>query len=462
MSTAPNTHNADAEQVNKLARGLLPPTITDGTAGRNQTNAARLHDATVDGWQLPKRITRDGVLGDVSKAMRLARDPDAVEEAYGHPHPFLLASLATEGYQHGRDAGVDAVMERTAGVGNDRAGPVDAGVVQAASPIQVDPVYVDIQQNQAPLLDFIQFETQAGFTAQYNIINDRSRPIGRVSESDSLDLSDNQKGDFGLGSKQRDLSIYVDQIELSDFSQQATDSLGSGAVDIEETATGQRIVVHTKYTAGEVLYGDPDVGKSDGSIQASDAAPGLARIAQDRDAGASDPINGHVIDKSGFTNAADTPDLLEDIKAELTDLVTNTGASYSDMHIVTSGEFFDTLENEANPVTRLGAFDETLDFGARRINIKQGVPLDEVRAVGRTTHGEINYEGTGGAGNFDPAPGDVFIFDERYFRRRQLSPLSTVPLGRVGLADKAAMYEFSTNVSKSHGAHVKYLQGYPA
>jgi len=460
MSTADHITSKDAAEVNQLARGLLPQDIAPGNAARTADNAARMHEASTEAWNIPKRITRDGVLGDVSAAMRLARDPDAVEEQFGHPHPFLLATLATEGYQHGRDAGVDAVLERTAGVDSERAGPVDAGVVQAASPIQVDPVYVDIQQNQAPLLDFVQFESQAGFTAQYNIISDRSRPIGRVSESDALDLSDNSKGDFSLGTKQRELGIYVDQIELSDFSQQATDSLGSGAVDIEETATGQRLIAHAKYTAGELLYGDPDVGLSDGSIQDSEAAPGLARIASDRDSNASDPINGHVIDKSGFSGSGDTP-ILEDIKAELTDLVTNTGANYSDMQMVTSGEFFDVVENEANPVTRLGAFDEGVDFGARRINVKQGVALDEVRAVGRDTHGEIAYEGTGGSGNFDPEPGDVFIFDSRYFRRRQLSPLSTVPLGRVGLADKAAMYEFSTNISKSHGAHIKYLSGYP-
>jgi hypothetical protein len=55
----------------------------------------------------------------------------------------------------------------------------------------------------------------------------------------------------------------------------------------------------------------------------------------------------------------------------------------------------------------------------------------------------------------------VFIYDTSTFRRRQLAPLSTVPLGRVGLADKAAMFEYKANIDKSHGAHLKYLQGYP-
>ena len=452
----------DPAEINSTVRGLLPNNVADGSAAKNPTNAQRVHETIADGWNLPVKLGKDGRMVDVSAAMQLARDTDTVQEAYGHAHPFLAASLAGSEYQRGADTTVDAVYERSVEPDSGRAGPIDASVVQASSPVQVDPLYVDVQQPNAPLLDFVTFEAQPGFTAQYNIINDRSRPIGNVSESDALDLSDNQKGDIGVGTKSRDMGIYVDQVELSDFTQQATDSLGAGALDVEETTLGQRMIVHSQFTAGEILYGDPDVAKSDGSIQDSNAAPGLARIATDRDNAASDGLsNGHVVDKTGFSGSGDTP-LLEDIKSELTDLVTNTGANYSDMQIVTSGEFFDTLENEANPVTRLGAFDEGVDFGARRINLKQGVSVDEVRAVGRGEHGEIPYDGTSGAGNFDPAPGDVFIFDQRVFRRRQLSPLSTVPLGRVGLADKAAMFEYKTNIDKSHGAHVKYLQGYPA
>lgn len=447
----------DPDDINSTARNII-----NGTGAKTTENAHRIHRALGDGWALPTKLTRDGTLIDVSEAMRLARDPEAVEEAYGHPHPFFVASLAGETYERGESGAVDALLERAAEPEGERAGPVDAGVVQSASPIQVDPVYVDIQQNQAPLLDYVTFESQAGFTAQYNIISDRAPPIGNVSESDALDLADNDKGDFTLGTKTREMGIYVDQIELSDFSQRATDSLGSGAIDIEETATGQRLAVHARFTAGELLYGDPSVGKSDGSIQDSNATPGLAKIASDRDADASDPINGHVIDKSGLSTTGDQP-RLTDIKAELTDLVTNTGASYSDMRIVTSGELFDTLENEFNGVVRMSAFDEDASFGGRQINVKQDVPCSEVRAVGRTEHGQLSYNGTGDtpAGNFDPDPGDVFIYDTSAFRRRQLAPLSTVPLGRVGLADKAAMFEYKANIDKSHGAHVKYLQGYP-
>jgi hypothetical protein len=54
----------------------------------------------------------------------------------------------------------------------------------------------------------------------------------------------------------------------------------------------------------------------------------------------------------------------------------------------------------------------------------------------------------------------VLIFDESTFRHRQLAPLSTVPLGRRGLADEAAMFAYSANIDKSHGSHLKFLKGY--
>jgi len=446
--------SAESNEINTLARGVLPNGIADGTAAKTNDNARRLHTALNETWGLPTRITRDGTLVDISKAMRLARDADAVADVYGHAHPFLAASLAGDTYQRGQDANVDAVIERGATPDGERAGPIDAGTVQSAVPIQVDPVYVDIQPSAAPMLDLVQFEAQSGFTAQYNTIDQRSPPIGNVDESNSLDLSNNDKGDFGTGTKTRDMGIYVDQVELSDFTQRATETLGSGSLDVEDTALGQRMKVHQRFTAGELVYGDPINGITDGSIQDETGTPGLARICEDADTGNIGDAD-NVIDKSGVTS-----NLLEDIKTEITKLVTNTGANYDDLVAVCSPTFFDAIENSANTVVRLGGYDEDINFGGRGITIKNNVPLREVRAVGRGEHGQLSYQGTGGSGNFDPDAGDVFIFSQRAFRRRQLSPLSPVPLGRVGLADKAAMFEFKANIDKAHGAHNKYLQSY--
>jgi hypothetical protein len=441
--------SANPDEVNSTVRGLLPSSIAEGSASKTSENARRLNKRLTEPWNFPQRLTRDGVLTDVSAAMRQAKDQDGIKDAFGHAHPFLAATLAGENYERGMDDNVDAILSRAA-PDNERAGPIDAGIVQSASPIQVDPLYVDIQTDAAPMLDFVQFESQAGFTAQYNIINSRSRPIGRVDEADALDLSNNQKGDYGVGTKTRDMGIYVDQIEVSDFTQRATESLGSGALDVTETATAQRMKTHARYTAGELVYGDPDANLSDGSIEDSNATPGLARIAQDADTnnvGGADNVKSKSTATSGF---------LEDIKKEVTELVTNTAVSYDDLMAVTSPTFFDAIENEANTVVRLGGYDEGVNFGGRSITIKDSVPLREVRAVGRSEHGGITHSNT----NFTPDPGDVFLYDQSTYRRRQLAPLSTVPLGRVGLADKAAMFEYSANIDKSHGAHVKYLQGY--
>jgi len=353
---------------------------------------------------------------------------------------------------------VDAVLEhaeRAAEPGGERAA-IDASVVQAATPIEVDPQIVDIQRRAAPVLDRLTMEAQAGFTAQYNIVSDRNAPVGYTDESDAIDLTSNSDGDFTLGTKTRDMTIYVDRVTLSDFTQRAEDSLGY--MDVEETTLGQRTIVHALTKAGGIFYGDPAVGASDGSIQDSNAFPGLARIAQDADTGSVGEAD-NVVDKSGYSGSGNTP-LLDDIKNELTQLVSDTGAEYQNLEAFVSPTGFDAIENEANVVTRLDGFDDNINFGGRQIQVK-GVPITEVRAVGRTEFPTGSYSGTGGGGNFDPDPGDVFIADTSTVRFRQLAPLSTVPLGRRGLADEAAMFEYGTLIDKSHGAHLKYLQAYP-
>jgi len=429
-----------------------------GTRAQTSENARQIWEQTVEGFNLPQKRTDDGLLGDLSQARDLARDPENIEEAYGDRHAFLAASLAGEGYERGMDPAVDELLERSVEPDSERA-EIDATVVQAATPIEVDPEIVSILDDAAPVLDIVTQEAQPGFTAQYNIISDRNQPIGSVSESDAIDLSSNSNGDFALDTKTRDMSIYVDQVTLSDFTQRAEDSLGY--MDVEETTLGQRTAVYGRYTAGEIVYGDPDVGLSDGSIQDSNATFGLARLAQKADANLSDGVS-HAIDKSGISTSGDTP-RLDDIKSELTALVTNTGATYDDLRVLVGPEFFDTLENEANVVTRLSGYDEDISFGGREINVK-GVSVTETRAVGRATHAGFSYNQTGDspAGNLDINTGDVVIFDESTFRHRQLAPLSTVPLGRDGLADKAAMFSYRANIDKSHGSHLKFLKAYPA
>ena len=434
--------------------------VLTGASTKTNDQARDLYDRLVRAWSLPEKQTKDGRLADLSAAREMAREMDREDlaDVYGHERAFLAAALAGENYERGQDPAVDAVLERSATPDGERAA-IDASVVQAATPIEVDPEIVDIQANAAPLLDFVTMEAQAGFTAQYNIISDRNQPIGRTSESDAIDLSANSDGDFSLDTRTRDMGIYVDRVTLSDFTQRAEDSLDY--MDVEETTLGQRTAVYSRYTAGELVYGDPDVGLSDGSIQDSNATVGMARLAQRADSNLSDGVT-HEVDKSGLsTSGSDTP-RLDDLKAELTDLVQNTGASYENLRAITSPGNFDTFENEANNVVRLDGYDEGINFGGRSISVK-GVPLTETRAVGRSSHGGFSYNETGDtpAGNLDINEGDVIVYDESTFRHRQLAPLSTVPLGRRGLADEAAMFAYSANIDKSHGSHLKFLKAYP-
>jgi hypothetical protein len=433
--------------------------VLTGATTKTNDDAREMYDTLVRAWNLPEKSTKDGQLGDLSAARDMAREMsrEEFEDAYGHERAFLAAAVAGETYERGQDAAVDQIIERSATPDGERAA-IDQSVVQAATPIEVDPEIVDIQASAAPLLDLVTMEAQAGFTAQYNIISDRNQPIGRTSESDALDLSANSDGDFTLDTKTRDMGIYVDRVTLSDFTQRAEDSLNY--MDVEETTLGQRTAVYSRYTAGELVYGDPDIGLSDGSIQDSNATFGMARIAQKADSNLSDGVN-HVVSKSGLSTSGDTP-RLDDLKNELTLLVQNTGASYDDLRAITSPTNFDTFENEANSVVRLDGYDEGINFGGRAISVK-GVPLTETRAVGRAEHGGFSYNQTGDtpAGNFDISEGDVLIYDESTFRHRQLAPLSTVPLGRRGLADEAAMFAYSANIDKSHGSHLKFLQAYP-
>jgi|APHM01.1.fsa_nt_gi hypothetical protein len=125
--------------------------IVTGQRAQTSENARELHDTLVEKWNLPQKRTDDGLLGDISAARELARDPENVEEAYGHRHAFLASALAGNQYERGQDAAVDEVIERSAEPDNARA-EIDQTVVQAASPIEVDPEIVCICQTPRPCL----------------------------------------------------------------------------------------------------------------------------------------------------------------------------------------------------------------------------------------------------------------------------------------------------------------------
>jgi len=162
---------------------------------------------------------------------------------------------------------------------------------------------------------------------------------------------------------------------------------------------------------------------------------------------ANDASGSYVIDKSGTSSG-----FLEDIKSELTTTVENTGLTYDAAAIAVSPTMFDALENEANAVVRLTSFDEDIEYGRRSIQIK-GVEVFEDPNI-------RNYSGLSSTTTGGGDAGDVFIYDTRNLQYRELAPMSTVPLGKIGLADRAAMFEYGTLLDKSQGEHTRVLQAY--
>ena len=446
--------------------------IIESKASKTNSRAQTLHDTLCQAWQMPTKLTRDGELIDVSAAKKLSSDPEAFEERFGDASFFLrMAVGATAEADEVSDEG--DIVARAAEVLDERSGApeearasgvIDAGVVQDSTPIEVDPVIVDIQDSAAPLREYVTFEAQPGFTAQFNIVSDRNEPTpGKVSEGEAIDLTDKDNADWTLSDEKLDMGIYVDRMTMSDFTQRAWASLDWGTNDIEETSVGQSAIKHARFTTWEMVYGDPDATDPapDAQIQGDHAAASLAYWANFAD---SENLTGidHTVDKSGVgvNETNDETAGLEDLKDEVTELVTETGADYNNLLACCGPDAFNAFENETNFVVRQDGYDDTTNFGGRSIFIKQGVQLLETRMVGKDSVENVDWDDEAGVSDWTPDTGDVFIFDTSTFRRRQLAPASSVPLARRGLADEACLFEYYNNIDKSHGAHIKYLQGY--
>jgi len=399
----------------------------------SEIKAERIFDGLVEAYGLPTTYV-DGKRGaNLSLVREKARDDEWFEETYGTRRPML--AMAARGMVD--EPGDDSAITRAIDDINERA-TIDQTVVGAASPVEVDPGIIQTLRTRAPLVDRVNTQAQAGFTAQYNTIDSRSDPIGMVGESTAVDLSGETPQGFGLSTETEDMKIYVDLVEISDFTQRAEDTLNY--MDVTETTVGQRTIEHALFKNRQLYYGDPSVGSGNGDIEDGDAYDGLVSMAD----GAS---SSYVIDKSGTSSG-----FLEDLKSELTTTVENTGLTYDAAKIAVSPTMFDALENEANAVVRLDGYDETLNFGGRSIQIK-GVEVFEDPNI--RNYSALSSTLTAGGDN-----GDVFLYDSRYFQFRQLAPFSTVPLGRIGLGDRAAMFEYGTPISKSQGEHIRVFQSY--
>jgi len=409
-----------------------------GSPNKNDDAADSLYSVLRD-WGFSEGIIEEGRAG-INVSASIAKHgedyADHLEDTFGSKHPFLLAAAAGQEYNPGqmeRDKQIKAVDDMV-----QEKDVVDATTVQDAAPIRVDPMVVDITRTRAPVLDRIPVQSQAGFEAQYNVISDRSEPIAYAPESDVIDLSDNSYGDFTMPQASDEMKIFVDQINVSDFSSRAMSSLNY--MDLENTTLGQRTIEWGLTKAAAYFYADPSAGTGSlgyGSLGSANTYDGFAKIAVD---------NNNDIDKSGTSS-----NFLEDLKRELTVQVQNTGLTYADAEIFVSPEFFDVIENEANSVVRLDTFSEGIDFGGRQLSIK-GTPVTECPNI--VPSFDLPW-----ASSYEDE-GNAFIVDRSAMNFRALAPLFTLGLGRQGLADRAAMGEYGTLVDKSQGAHTLFLDSY--
>lgn len=436
MSTTQDTDlSDDPEQVNQ--------TISNAIFGGIKTTekAQKAYDALVTGWGLPETYIGDGQTGaPLSRFKRNLYESDQerafdeqtlAEKRYGTRHPFMAAALTGPQYEKGggvRDA--DNVIEHIQQYNDDpeTRALIDEGIVGAAAPIEVDPMIVDIQRRNAPILDVIPAQAQAGFQAQYNLFTGRTLNDWYMTETDAADLSDNTASQFSIGTETKDMKIGATVIDVSDFSQRAMSSLDY--MNVMDTTVGQvmRAIFLTK--AKTFIYGDPGAGGT-GLHENANAHDGLASFAADA---------GNVQDLTGTAGG-----FLEDLLDRVTSATQESALSFGNSRVVCSTPFYNEIYDEVTPVVRIDGYDAPVEYGPRGISIGhergtvQITPLDNIR----------DYQSESSGVGSNSTTGDVFLYHEPSIQYRQLAPMSTVPLGALGLADRAAIFEYGTLIDKT-------------
>jgi hypothetical protein len=320
---------------------------------------------------------------------------------------------------------------------------MDEPAVSGATPLVFDPDFISILREEAPLMERVPQEGQQGFSAEYIRIDSRDDAIGFTSESDILDLTNNNKAGIGFKRGSTDMEIWVDLVEISDFAAAGSDFF----FDVRDTTLGERVANASQAKERAMLYGDPSVGSGTGDLLDANAYEGFATVISD-DAGANNDV-----DKS-TTDIGGTDGFVKDIKAEIKDMVqSNKRVNKSDLEIWTSHTAFDHLENEAEVKRRVSADANSVDYGFETFRISG---VDTFASHNVTEHDD----NSGGSGAKVGSEGDVFIMNRREMRDRALMPMSTVPLARLGFGELVAMGEFSAPILRGNGHLSRYLKNY--
>lgn len=307
--------------------------------------------------------------------------------------------------------------------------------VQSYVPLVYDPEILQILFQNAPFKESIAAEGQQGYKAVYQRIDTREAPLGFLSESSVIDLSGNSGKTIGFKKEETSMVIYVDLVDISDFTQAAAEHYMS----VQDTTLGERLGLFAQKWEQQMLYGDTSKSTGTGGLGDSNGFDGLAKIFSDA---------GNEKDKSSVTSG-----FIKDIKGEIHELRQNQALNISDLMIVTSWTFFDKLSNELVPANQrfeaTGAMATSADVGIMQLRIA-GVPVMATHNVDEFT--DSGY--TIGDQN------DVFIVNTRAVRNRYLVPLSTVPLGKLGLSERSAIFQFGAMIERSGGNWGRYLKNY--
>lgn len=307
-----------------------------------------------------------------------------------------------------------------------------ASEVQSHVPLIYDPEILGILKSNAPFKERVAKEGQQGYKAVFNYIHQRDDPIGFKSESDVLDLTSTSGKNIKFEKGEVDMTIYVDLVDISDFTQAAAEHY----VNVEDTTFGERLALYAQRLEQQMLYGDKSQDTDSGYLGDANSFNGLAKLAAD----ASNDVDRSSIDK----------DFAKDIKSYIHDIMQNEAVNINDLVIVTSWTFFDKITSELVPnQIRYAAVPGDTNVGIEQLRIA-GVPVMATHNVSSYTDGDYSI----GDEN------DVFIVNMRAIRHRQLVPLSTVPLGRLGLSERTAIFEFGAMIDRTEGNWIRYLKSY--
>lgn len=320
--------------------------------------------------------------------------------------------------------------------GKEKSGTMDRTRAEDHVPLVFDPDILALLVENAPILNVVPEEGQEGYKAVYNYINERDDPIGFLSESDSFNLTDENRG-INMERGEKEMKIWTDVVRISDFSQAA----GEHYFDLEETTLGQRVAQHAQSKEVNMLYGDPSQEVNDGGAGDEEGYEGLATIYEDA---------GNAEDKSDYTG-----EVIKDVKREIRELEqSEKNVNRQDLNIMSSYTMHDKMENEMDDGSRRHNTNaDTLNFGVENLAIS-GVPITPTHNI--REHEFEEGEETWNVGS----EGDVFVVNTLAARFRSLVPLTTIPLAKVGLADQAAMFEFGTLIDRADGEFGKYLYDY--